>query len=1157
MNRYFLCLSVVLVLVLSTANLASQVSSGRINGTVTDSSGAVISGAKVTAKDTKRDIVSVATTGTDGSFVFPSLQPSLYQISVESPGFSKAIVDGVELNVSATINQLIRLEVGALNEQVVVTGEAVSINTSDAQIGRNVTMKDIDTLPQLGRNPMVLSVFQPGVSIDPGDSTFSRVNGARQGSNNAKLDGIDVNDAVVPRLGLSLTSINTDSVEEFRMITNGAKAEYGRNAGGQLEMITRTGTNKFHGAGFEYLRNTELNANTFFNNASGLTRPKFIQNIFGGNFSGPVFKDKTFFSGNYQGRRTSQDQVRNRTVPTAEAKAGLFRWRAPDGSGIQTANIVALDPLGRGIDPFVKKNALDVLPLPNNADLGDGLNSAGFRFNNPAGSYEDQFTIKVDHQLSANHRIFYRHSWQRNSSIDALNNADAIFPGQPQGTQGGHRWGYAIGSDWAITPTLINDFRLGHQSANVGFVRPGRPAGPALNANGGSWTNPINPAFAQGRNSPVYDFTDNLTKIAGKHTIKMGYSFRRVDQYGFNDAGIYQDYFTTRTSGNIPSVGPTANISSADRQRFEELYNDLLGRLSNVNQTFYSDLTKFQPAGTGRIRDFLFWDHALFVQDDWKVSRSLTLNLGLRYELFGPPTELSGFQGTVDAVSKINTVSQIDNMNVVKQPKFYDRDKNDFAPRFGFAWDPSGKGKFAIRGSYGLFYDRIVGATTSLVDGNTPGFSQQVQVFPNAAAGSDVRIATLTGAPAQPSAPILQPPSNRQVSIVLFNNNIKSGYVHQFNFTVQRELVRSVVIDLGWVRSSGHGLFTWLDMNQPRAYGNGFLTDFNEMARFVSNANNVPGAGNAFVRLFGSPAAAVTSVGATTFSQGLLGAAADTVDRTNYTRYAPAGISNFYLRNFPQWNQVILGTNNGRSWYDSFQMSFRRQTGALKIFGNYTWSKNLDNISVDGNGFTATLDNYNLNQFRGRSDVDRPHVFNGSVIYTLPVGTGKFIGGNMPRWMDGIVGGWDIGSLVVWQSGTVFTVSSQRRTGPSSLNTFANFTGDRNLGAVDRRGNGAFYWANDVFNQFTFPGAGEFGTSGRNAFRGPRYFNTDISIVKRFRIPGLESHSVTFRGEMYNAFNNVNFGGLGTNITQQSTFGKFSAIVGNARIMQMALRYDF
>ncbi|MBI3679745.1 MAG: TonB-dependent receptor [Acidobacteria bacterium] len=1142
-----------LAAMLVTAASAQVSNTGRIEGTVQDESGAVIHEAAVTATNTRTQQVARATANAAGFFIFPSLPNSTYSLTVEAKGFRKALIANVELNASATVSQIIRMEIGSVAETVTVEASTETVNTSNAQLGRSVTLKDIDTLPALGRSPLTLVVFQPGVSVNAGDVSFANVNGTRQGSNNTKLDGIDANDAVVPRLGLSLTSVNLDSVEEVRMVTNGCKAEYGRNAGGQVEMITRSGTNRWSGNGYDYLRNTKLNANQFFNNSSGVARPKFIQNLLGGSMGGPVRRDRTFIFGNYQGRRTAQETVRNRTVLTPDAKRGLFRWRPPGSQTIESFDIVRNDPRGKGIDQAVAA-ALQKVPDPNNTDVGDALNTAGFRFNNPTGSYEDQFTIKADHNLWNNHRVFYRHSWQRNSFIDSLNNADAIYPGLIQGTQGGRRWGYSIGSDWTIRPTTINEFRLGYQSASVDFLRPNRPREPVIVPN--LYSAPYLTGFSQGRNSPVIDIADNLTMVRGNHTWKAGMTTRRVLQYGYNEAGIFANLALARASGNVPpaAIGPSGGaISSADRQRFEDLYNDVLGRVSSITQTFYSNLETFQPQGAPRLRNNVLRDVGLFLQDDWKVRPGLTLNIGIRWEYFGSPVERDGFQGTVDRAEQINAVANISNLAVQKNAQWYNVDKNNFAPRFGFAWDPFRSGKTSIRGGYGIYYDRIIGATASLVDGNTPGFSQAVTNFPNSVAGSDVRVSDRPAMPAQPAAPILVQPLSRQTTISIFRPDLTSGYVQHFDLNIQRELFRNTVIDVGFVRTSGVKLFTWLDFNQPRVFGD-FLTAFNEIERFRATGTAVS-PNNTIARLFGGAQASINAIGASTFQQGLLGAAAETVDRNNFQRYAGAGVSDFYLRNYPQYNLLHHGNNNGTSSFNSLQASLRRQTGALKFIFNYTYSRSLDNTSVDGNGFTAPIDNYNLRLNRGRSDFDRTHAFNGSMFYFLPIGRGKFFGGNMPGWADRIAGGWEAGSLMLWQSGSVFSVSSGRRTSGTTANTLGNYSGDRTIGAVVRGGNAVTYFATDEIARFTFPGAGEIGTSGRNSFRGPRFFSTDISIVKRF--PIRERHAVTFRAEMYNLFNNVNFSNPGASLATPQSFGRISGVVGSARIMQMALRYDF
>lgn len=1144
-------LSLALCAVLSSA----QVATSRLDGSVQDESGAVVPGAKIVVLNEKTQVRADGVTSPDGLFIFPSLQPGIYTISVEAPGFRKAVASGVELNVSVATTQRFKLEVGQVTESVVVEAEAARVQTTDAQMGRSITMRDIDTLPQLGRSPVALAVFQPGVQIDPSDTTFSRVNGTRQGSNNTTLDGIDVNDAVTPRLGLSMTANNTDSVGEFRVITNGAKAEYGRNAGGQVELITRSGNNQFHGNLFDYLRNTKLNANNFFNNTSGVARPKYIQNLFGGSFGGPVKKGKTFFFFNYQGSRVSQEVVRNRTVLTPEAKAGIFRWRAPNSTAISSFNIAQNDPRGKGVDSEMAK-IFKILPDPNNFDTGDGLNTAGFRFNNPAGSRNNAYTGKVDHNLTENHHLFFRYSWFRTYSIDSLNSADATFPGFPQGAQGGVRWGFSAGSDWVLTPTLVNELRVGHQSANSDFLRPGRLQGPTIISN--LFTDPYNAGFAQGRNAPVDEVTDNLTKVMGNHTFKFGGQYRRTKQWGYNDQGIYPNVTTATTLGNtVPAnIGPTVAsgaISSGNRQTFESLYNDVLGRMNQVIQTYYSDLTTFQKPGTPRVRTFNFNEQGYFAQDDWKIRRNLTLNFGLRWEYSSVPSEANGQQGIIDQAAKINSVSQIANFAVAKSGAWYNNDFNNFAPRFGFAWDVKGDGKTAVRGSYGIFFDRIIGATTSSVDGATPGFSQTGLTTPNAN-GTDVRLADGIPLATQPSAPDLVLPNNRQNTISVFDPNLRTGYTSQFSLNVQRELMRNTIVEVAYVGSSGIKLFMNVNQNQQRVYGD-FLSAFKELQAFQTNSSAPISANNTLVRIFGTPASAISSLGAANFTQGLVGTAASNLDRNFNNRYSAAGVSDFYLRNYPQYIELRQGTNNGRSYYNSFQFSVRRKMSALQVFANYTFSKSIDNGSAEGNGYTAPIDSFNLALNRARSDFDRPHSFNASATFIVPFGKGKRFGTDMPRWLDTAVGGWELGGLMIWQSGSVYTVSSARTTTNGAVNTWANYTGSRNIGSIDRRGGGVFFLTSEEAGRFSFPVAGELGSSGRNAFRGPRYFNIDMSLVKRFRIS--ETHVVTFRAEGYNTLNNVNFANPSVSLTALANFGRISATTGSPRIYQMALRYDF
>jgi hypothetical protein len=327
-------------------------------------------------------------------------------------------------------------------------------------------------------------------------------------------------------------------------------------------------------------------------------------------------------------------------------------------------------------------------------------------------------------------------------------------------------------------------------------------------------------------------------------------------------------------------------------------------------------------------------------------------------------------------------------------------------------------------------------------------------------------------------------------------------------------------------------------------------------------------AGNLFVKAFGTAAAAITAVGSTNVSQGRVGTIVNTLDVTNNARLASAGISNYYFRNYPQFTQVVQGTNSGRSSYDSLQVSLHRSAGALQFTANYTWSKSIDNISAEGNGFSTPIDSYNLALNRARSDFDRPHSLNISAFYTIPFGKGQQFGSNMPRLLDTTIGGWQLGALQIAQSGQPFSVNSQRLTvavsGNPAAGAYANYAGtDRTIGNVTKRGDGAYYFSPSEVALFSYPDAFQVGNSGRNVFRNPSFFETDASLVKRFRIT--EKHTVQFRAEAYNLFNHTNFGlaAANLNINTPASFGKFSQTLGtqsgsgSSRTMQLAMRYDF
>jgi hypothetical protein len=1175
-------------------SLFAQVQNARVEGTVTDSTQSVIPGATVTIVNTRTQASVTAQTDADGHYQFPALSPGFHTLTAEANGFKKETITNIEVTVGISLRQDLRLEIGTVSDTLTVEANAVSVTTTDATIQRAVTLRDIDTLPQLGRGPIALATFQPGVVLgtSPNDPSFARINGMRQGSNNNTLDGIDVNDAVSPRLGLTLNANNTDSVSEFRIITNGAKAEYGRNAGGTVELITRSGTNVFHGNLFEYHRNTVFNANNFFNKSSGteIARPEYIQNQFGGSFGGPVVlpkfngKNKLFFFFNYQGSRVAQQVVRNRTVLTATAKAGIFRWTVPAGAPgagtIQSYNIVTNDPRHIGIDKLVAKS-LAILPDPNNNDVGDGLNTAGFRFNAPANNQGDQYTGKADWNATNNIHTYFRYSWFKTlTPADTLNNAEQTYPGQPNGTQGGIRSGYSTGVTWTAKQWLINEFVIGIQESSVDFgrVRSQYYAGQTV-LTPNLYTAAIPTGFGSARNSPVNpQINDNVSMIRGRHTFKTGVRFSSIDEFSTNDANIWPTANLGQGSGNAPpsTIGPAAaTIAAADRARFDNLYNDLLGRPASIATTFYSDLSTFS-AGKPKVRNIINRDYGYYFQDDWRVTDNLTLNLGLRYEFYGVPFERDGLQGSVvqNDQGLVNTVGNISNLTVAKSSSWYKNDWNNFAPRFGFAWSPSKDRKTSIRASVGMFYDRVPGTANTKPDGNTPGFAQGVTVFPNQAAGSDVRLSDSNLLlPTPPATPTLTPAADRTFGVInLIDPNFRQPYVIQANITVQREILRNTVMEMGLV--SNRGMKLWADQNvdETKIYSNGFLNDFKELQAYQKNSTSPISPGNNLVKLYGTPAAAIAGVGATNLQQGAVGQAATSVDTAKYTSYASVGLSPYYIRNFPQFTNVWIGTNLGRSSYDSLQLSVRRQTGSLKFAANYTWSKTIDNGSGDGGTNTNPLESFNFKSMRGLSDADRPHTFNFTTSYTLPIGRNKFVGHNMPDWVDRFVGGWEIGVLGIKTSGQPLSISSGVFTGPNTTNfgpltnnnmgALANYSGtDRSIGKVEEFGGGVRYFTQAQLALFSVADAGSIGTSGRNTFRGPGFFDIDASLVKRFRVT--EKIAVVFRAEAYDLLNTVNFSAPSVNLQTPTSFGIISSTPtgasnqSGARILQLALRLEF
>jgi hypothetical protein len=1149
MTRYFRK-SVILLLFLIPPLARSQSDLVRLEGRVQDATGKAVATASVSIADAKTGRQDRVTTDADGHYLFLALPSMEATLTVEASGFKKVIRRKVALAAPGVNVEDFQLEPRTAKETLVQEiNLKPPIRRSDSQTASGFSSQDIQSLPLISREPLSLVTLEPGVQISTNAVTNSSVNGTRQTSNAITLDGISVSDPNDSRLATALTVTTPDSLSGVRVITSGAPAEYSQ-PGAQVKALTRTGGNVWSGSMYEYFRTKVLNAGDFFSNAQyNPTNPSFGQNIFGGSFGGPIKQDKTQLFVNYEGRRGDRQVPINCLVLTPLAKSGIFQWYVPGTYTLKSYDMFAADPRKLGIDPTMQ-TLVSALPAPNNENIGDGLNTRGYWYNSPTDVSHDQVTARLDHAASSTHHLYSRFSWDRRQDTDLENNAYARYPGTLPGTVKGRNFGAVAGSDWTPGPRTANELRFGYSNWKLDTNRAARPATGTLIPN--AWTPAVDASYPRSSTFPILEASDSFTFMRGQHIFKAGALFRRTIQKSTNYDGTAADIHFGRGYGNIPTVGPNglALISAYDRQQFEDLYNNLLGRVEQITQTFYSNFSSFLGAGAPASRSFRFMDSAAFLQDDWKVRPNFLLSFGVRYEWSSVPTEQNNLQGVLDKAAQMTTGANLAGISVAPGSGWYSRDMNNFAPRAGFSWDLRGDGRTVIRGSYGMFFDRLPGMTTGFVDQYTPALSQLVTSYPNLN-GTDRRYRDNLALPAIPSTVLKQPPATRSMNGAIFDPALETGYIHQFTLGVQREVIRHTVLELAYVGSRATNLFTTRDLNQTRVQGD-FLQAFKQLQAFRANGTAVPPS-NTLVKIFGSTGGAIQAIGGSTIDQGLTGLAADTVDRTYYGKYAAAGVSDFYLRAFPQFNQLFVGSNGGRSWYDSLQVGLRRNTDMYSVAAHFTWSKFQD--TIPGTGYAGPIDNSNYRLNKAPSDPDRPFAFNAYGSFHSPIGRSRKMWNNLPTWIEAVIGSWDFGATAFWVSGQRFSVFSGAQTAEAGVNALANYGGNRYIGQVNRLVDSVYWFTQEEINSFTEPAAGDRGTSGRNSFQGPEYMSIDASLYKSF--PVGEHKSFLFRGECLNVFNRANFGLPITSLNDQSGFGRITTTVGSPRALQVSLRFNF
>lgn len=783
----FLALCASLITVLTAAFASAQSGTSSVTGTVRDQQGAAIPGATVIITDPDKGFTRTVTTSDDGVYNFPSLPTGTYQIEVTSKDFKKSIIRDVEARVDNATQIDVPLEAGDVTAVVDVNANSIEsvINTQDATIGNNFTPAQITQLPTDLRRVNDLLSLQPGVTRE------GYVAGGRSDQANVTLDGVDVNDQQTGSAFSSVLRVTTEAVEEFRITTTNANASQGRSSGAQISLVTRGGTNDFHGTAFGFYRPTAFSANDFFNNIAGVERPSLARRIFGGTLGGPIKKDRAFFFYSYEGQRQKQDISVTRVVPLAHLGQGQLRFQgAAPGDPAGTNRLVTIDIARLNtIFPAVGINPAAVAVLAdaarrypaNDTSVGDGVNTGGFRFNSPTTVSENTHIARFDFNINDRQSLFARGTYQTDTSIGT-----SAFPDTPGTTFWDHPYGFVVGHNWNISSDKVNNFRYG-------LTRQTFTSGGDSNENAISFRFVYSPSFfarTLSRVTPVHNFTDDFTLIKGNHTLQFGGNIRlirnRREDYGsaFDSAVANPSFYSG--SGRVldrPITSAGYTIGGGQRTTVQNALSALIGRFSQYSGQYNYDLEgNVLAAGTPIEREFATEEYDTYVQDIWKPFRNLTLTLGLRYGLSRPVYETQGYQVTPNrrlgeyfearAASAAAGTPYNEPINFeLAGPShgksgFYSMDWNNLQPRLAFAWSPSfgnrflrgllGKegestirGGFAITNDYfgqqlavtfnnlstlGFTTENTIAANTYNTSNNPPprftGFGQQIRSLP-------------------------------------------------------------------------------------------------------------------------------------------------------------------------------------------------------------------------------------------------------------------------------------------------------------------------------------------------------------------------------------------------------------------------------------------
>jgi len=1106
----------VVVILFAGVVLHAQQETASIRGSVTDPSGARVVQAQVLAVQLDTGFTRQVETDNQGDYLLVLLPIGHYRLEAIARGFKKYVQEGITLSVNQVVVVPVRLEVGSPQETIEVKADALLLQTTN-DLGQTVHERDILDLPLNGRNFSQLGLLQPGTapltqglqqaggSLRSGQSYA--VNGMRPESNQFLVDGAENYNSI--NAGFVLKP-PPDAIAEFRILTNTASAEFGHNAGSNTNIVTSSGSNHIHGDVYDFLRNDALDARNFFStNVEPLK-----QNQFGGTLGGPIRRDKTFLFVYYEGFRNRQGETQLTTVPTAAERQGDFSALcssySPQGfctnpNGTQLVNVFASPPqplpfnqLPPGAISSISQNLLAFYPLPNAPNYGPNAYGTTQELHNTS----DQFGLRLDHYLSSRDTISFHYLFTNGSQLDPLSIAGANVPGFPVG-EDFRAQNAALEETHSFSPAVVNVLRfsflrnkfLGDEATNhtsissLGFQYSptlASQAGPPFIEVGG-YASVGNPMTGPGRGyQNTYSLTDALAWVRGKHELKFGGEVQR-DQLN-TVLGIASNGFFVFAP--VPIAG--------------DAFADFL-----IGQPVV-----FMQGGGELPRGMRASNYNLYVQDSYKPTSRLTVNIGLRYELPQPYSEIHN----EDALFVPNAQSHV----IASAPPgllypgdpgvgpgLIPREYRAFAPRVGFAWDPTGNGRWAVRSAYGIFYDPYYngeGGPLQAPESAPPWFKTIQEELPSSfanplPAGSNPFAPTFAGA--------------QSLTLDTLDSHIRLPYAQDWNFTVEHSFGQGWLLEVGYVGTKGTKLPRFIESNPPTLCS---TLPLSQQASCISG------------------------------------------EQQNVNAYRPYSGCNPENPDICNYGSIGLISGVANSNYNALQTSLRKRLGyGMAFLASYTFSKSLDDVSsfnITGSAPQLVAGENDLAQNPwdlaaeyGRSLFDARQRFVFSYQWQLPYWK------DSQTWYQRALGNWQLNGIFSAATGTPFTVydsSDPSLQGQSP--EISGFVGDRpNLvGNPDNGPKTASEWFNtQAFQHVTQ--LGTFGDAGRNIVQAAGLSQWDFALFKNFRLA--ESTTLQFRGEFFNILNKVNFGVPNDDISSP-TFGQVQT-AAPPRQIQFALKLLF